>query len=719
MDTNPLKEPFWGGEISVKFDRKTTVGILLCVSFLMFLPAAVHSYSNDNRERTMSGGPHRVINAFAVQAFVAESLGDPVLTQYDFWGGESLTGITVVQPGNWEEDVQEGIGEGKWYQWVIEGGYTADEPERYMSLRHFYDPLGANQGATYLTDHVEEWLTSFVMGPNPKMDAKWWGALHSPYSLTKGVEFMERAFSASRSQEKERLFAAAWRSLGETMHLLADMTVPAHVRNDSHPGVAWTEYITDKYRADPYEEYVDEGVAKDSMAEGRVDPDVLREIQSIPETQRGLLKVLQLFDLVAACTNRNYFSLDTIAGTERISGRRFTNANSMPEYPSPRLEDLEVDKEQGYYYREDFLGRVRLVRVVRDGLLQKLAELGAVSLSPRLEIDRNCSFDQAKRLVPAAVAVGQKLLGWFMPRVEVILDSFVVEEKEGENIGLLKGRIVHTPFGVYDDPLSFTLPEDGNVTVVVDGESVEPPLGTVSIKEGVIEGRIPLASRSPVKEIDLVLDIGGIRVSSSAFTVPFLELHPENLSGLAGEKYGFYVVVENCPPQVVYLWDFGDGSVTETGGTSLSHVYAKEGEYHLRVTMQDPGTKSILAIARGKAYILPAQAETTPKEGPLTPDLSPPVEDEKAHRQRILAEYRLLYPEFLPWFYNYKGRIELIANAEEVGPDLYRVAYKLWQVVEEGPRKGEEYVAAYLDLNCTLEQLEADLALMKKKLGKE
>ncbi|WP_438313700.1 hypothetical protein ACP6EK_05150 [Candidatus Caldatribacterium sp. SIUC1] len=78
-----------------------------------------------------------------------------------------------------------------------------------------------------------------------------------------------------------------------------------------------------------------------------------------------------------------------------------------------------------------------------------------------------------------------------------------------------------------------------------------------------------------------------------------------------------------------------------------------------------------------------------------------------------------MYPEFLPWFYNYKGRIELIANAEEVGPDLYRVAYKLWQVVEEGPRKGEEYVAAYLDLHCTLEQLEADLALMKKKLGKE
>lgn len=60
-----------------------------------------------------------------------------------------------------------------------------------------------------------------------------------------------------------------------------------------------------------------------------------------------------------------------------------------------------------------------------------------------------------------------------------------------------------------------------------------------------------------------------------------------------------------------------------------------------------------------------------------------------------------------------------MANTQEVGPNLYRVAYKLWQVIEDGPRKGEEYVAAYLDLNFSLEELEADLAGMKEKLEKE
>lgn len=157
-----------------------------------------------------------------------------------------------------------------------------------------------------------------------------------------------------------------------------------------------------------------------------------------------------------------------------------------------------------------------------------------------------------------------------------LLDSFLVEEKESESIGLLKGRVVHAPWGVYDEPLFFTLPEGENVIVAINGEPMEPPLGAISIQKGIIEGRIPLPFGSPVRQVGLLLDVGGMRISSSDFFVPSLELHPESLSGLAGEKYGFYVVTHNCPLRVTCLWDFGDGGVEETEGTSFSHVYAKE-----------------------------------------------------------------------------------------------------------------------------------------------
>ena len=187
------------------------IEIFLVVFMVVSFSIPVFPYNNDNQARTMEGGPHRAINYYAIQSFLNNRRSDSIFNKYDFTNGRDLSGITVIQPGDWKEDILEDEREGKWYQWVVEGGYTADEPERYMSLRHFYDPLGVNQGANYLTDHVDEFLTSIVMGTNPKIDAKWWGALYSPYSIDKGKEFMITAFSSMNLPEKDKLFAAAWR----------------------------------------------------------------------------------------------------------------------------------------------------------------------------------------------------------------------------------------------------------------------------------------------------------------------------------------------------------------------------------------------------------------------------------------------------------------------------------------------------------------------------
>ena len=705
--------------------------VLLLIFFILWVSYPVFSYNNDNQERTMSGGPHRTINLYAIKAFLNQVGNDPLFKKYDFQNGNDLMGMAVIQPGDWLDDIQEGLRTGKWYQWVIEGGYSADEPESYMSLRHFYDPLGANQGATYLTDHVDEILGSMAMGKNPKMDAKWWGALHSPYSIDKGKEFMISAFSSSDSQEKEKLFVAAWRSLGETMHLLADMTVPAHVRNDSHPGIWWTNLITDKYRADSYEAYVDQDIVDSCL--GQADPDLLEEINSIPKDEDGFLKVIQLFDIIAGYTNRNYFSLDTIAGVEKALGQTITNANGMPEYPSPRLEDLDTDGE-GYYYRNDYLGKLYLARILYQ---EKRSVFGKLKYLPQPEIDDFCALSQAKRLIPAAIAGNEKLIEWFVPKIEVIVDSFILEKDEmGKNIGVIQGRVVHTPTGMYDQPMLFTLPTDGKVQLMINEQSFEPPLGAISIQKGVIEGKIPSLPEVPIKQIGLLLDIGGIMVSSSESKIYSLQLHPERMDGTTGEKYGFYVTADNSPSWVTYRWDFGDGIVEETESTSWVHAYQSEGEYQIQVQMKDSNTGKILAVARGKAYISPQteipeeiatispeptlMIEPTPIEETPPPSTFTPVPtpDEETHRQQVLAEYRSIYPGYLSWFHK-NGRIELIANAEEVGPNQYRVAYKLWQIIEDGPRKGEEYEAVSLDLNFNLGQLEADLAIMKKNLGME
>ena len=704
--------------------------VLLPIFFILFISLPVYSYNNDNQERTMSGGPHRTINYYAIKRFLDNISHDTVFKRYDFMEGNGLNGIAVIQPGAWMEDIQEAERKGKWYQWVIEGGYSADEPESYMALRHFFDPTGANQGANYLTDHVDEMLGSMAMGRNPKMDAKWWGAMHSRYSINKGKDFMIAAFSSSDSSEKEKLFAAAWRSLGETMHLLADMTVPAHVRNDSHPGIWWTELITDKYRADPYEAYVDQEVVNNHQ--GSADPGLIQAMNSIPEGDDGFLKVLNLFDIVAGYTNHYFFSLDTIAGVEKALGETLTNANGMPEYPSPRLEDL--DDQEGYYYRNDYLGKLYLIRILYQ---EKQSFFVKTKYIPQPEIDERCILSQVERLIPAAIAGSEKLVEWFVPRLEVIIDSFVLEkDRDGNNTGAIKGRVVHTPNGIYDQPLLFTLPPDGKIQLMINGKPLEPPLGTISIQKGIIEGKIPSLPEEPIKEIGLLLDVGGIVVSSSESQIYSLQLHPDQLDGTVGEKYGFYVMADNSPSWVSYRWDFGDGVVEETENTSWVHAYWVEGEYQIQVQMKDSNTGKILAVARGKANILPQteipeETATIPPEPTLMIEPTPieetpppitftpvPTPDEEAHRQQVLTEYRALYPQSLRAFHKF-GRVEVIANAEEVGPDLYRVAYKLWQIIEDGPRKGEEVEAVSLDLNFNLGQLEADLVIMKKNLGIE
>lgn len=108
----------------------------------------------------------------------------------------------------------------------------------FSALRHFYDPT--NPDEPYLTDHVWDLADVVLKGVgDQKMDAKTW-ALEGParnsyaenfYSWKKGIYYMGIAVKSDETVTKNKYFAEAWRSLGETMHLLADMTVPAHVRN--------------------------------------------------------------------------------------------------------------------------------------------------------------------------------------------------------------------------------------------------------------------------------------------------------------------------------------------------------------------------------------------------------------------------------------------------------------------------------------------------------
>ena len=290
----------------------------------------------------MRDGPHRVVNRLALDAFWRGASSDPVLARYDRGRNRKLTGEPVVAGAMLKPT--DGDFKGTWEEWVAEGGYLADEPELYASFRDFYDPLALNaevdaaearilhpevglrrgpaaHGVPYLTDHLNV-LTAIWSRPvggtfNPQVHAKEWalegpannGWGDKPYCWKNGLEQMEQAFAAT-GPEKQRLFAKAWRSLGETMHLLADRTSPPHVRNDSHPGAS--TYLREEsddvglLRSDPYET-----LARDGL--------ILRAARAAPSPlDVSSLDANALFDAIAGFTNREVFSADTISGTDGL-----------------------------------------------------------------------------------------------------------------------------------------------------------------------------------------------------------------------------------------------------------------------------------------------------------------------------------------------------------------------------------------------------------------
>ena len=117
--------------------------------------------------------------------------------------------------------------------WIIDGGYSADEPEGPAAMRHFYDPT--NKG--HLTD--TDWIAGFLkltlgtQAVNPEISAVEWamnedeGAgkmdvfFSQDYSYPDAKEYFKQAL-ADKSRDNPN-YGNAWRAVGETMHLVADM----------------------------------------------------------------------------------------------------------------------------------------------------------------------------------------------------------------------------------------------------------------------------------------------------------------------------------------------------------------------------------------------------------------------------------------------------------------------------------------------------------------
>ena len=159
------------------------------------------------------------------------------------------------------------------WQWIGYGGKTEDfgkhegiksplalfDIQEVMSTRahnHFHDPLKnwSDSGLSniilnkiYHDEYGRDSVSSIIWGLNPGQQdfqmnttGDWsWGKAKENYYIYLTGRDLNGDLAAENEDKRIAHFADCFRALGQVMHLLEDMSVPLHTRNDAHI-LPWT-----------------------------------------------------------------------------------------------------------------------------------------------------------------------------------------------------------------------------------------------------------------------------------------------------------------------------------------------------------------------------------------------------------------------------------------------------------------------------------------------
>jgi hypothetical protein len=176
------------------------------------------------------------------------------------------------------------------------------------------------------------------------------------------------------------------------------------------------------------------------------------------------------------------------------------------------------------------------------------------------------------------------------------------------------------------------------------------------------------------------------------------------------------VVVIDGVPCTFDLWAQGgtDGHFANFKGSVWNGLPLKAWietmrQYNYTAFTVNPGRKDAYGPETGERVIAEILRRGRPTA--MSSLAAPPA---KPTADAIVSEYQAVYPVFLKTFHS-GSRVEVLASAEKRG-DQYFSAHKVYCIVQDGPRKGEEYCCASFERLHTLAQLQAAAAEMRRYL---
>jgi hypothetical protein len=214
-------------------------------------------------------------------------------------------------------------------EWIIEGSILEDTAPRWIN--HFYDPVNktgwtGEKAGTVPPEAAQTVAAAGIMVPAPLSAVEWADAflVQQEYSRYGGDRTWKRAIEYyAEGNEKE-----AYVTLGYTLHLLEDMSVPDHTRDDTHAQVV-SQLTGDE--GSPYEEYAVRWTWT-TIKELKI-TDTLAKESAAPPARSAIGDYLIA---VAEYSNRYFFSKDTI---------------NDPKYQFPKI--VREDDDFGYNLDEN------------------------------------------------------------------------------------------------------------------------------------------------------------------------------------------------------------------------------------------------------------------------------------------------------------------------------------------------------------------------------
>ena len=313
-------------------------------------------------------------------------------------------------------------------EWLQEGALDEDHP-LCRATNHFHNPIHSGDWTqSKMSDSIIVPIYSFLVNCGTKYSNVTWAtgftSLNTGFIYRDGQDmgwdyartYLHWALTSNDPTVREENFVKTFRSVGMVVHLLQDMAVPAHVRNDMQSHLL-NGLNSSKWGSNPFEKYV--GTHTNAISDTPVQP---------------------LFPGIARLTD--FWDTDTYNGdnpSDRIDQglAEYANANFLSDFSIFRPESdknhyfkypsKETSVEKVHYTIPDPINTGRTItrtyyQKTGDGdtgyRLAGVAFLNrwSFSMAPLKQIspmDDHVHDDYAKKILPRAVGYSAALLDYF------------------------------------------------------------------------------------------------------------------------------------------------------------------------------------------------------------------------------------------------------------------------------------------------------------------